>query len=181
MDFSKVTMVGTRTLTILYRIGYWAILIAFALVLLLYFLLVILVRYDSLTVSQPRDGLRQWAPEYAQVYDVVLTVYSPYCEGECSDEQLEPFLKARTLALRDDWPDVVDKLSARWRWRKAEVDGVWGYELRDDFFRLMAEVGGPEALKQCAPTVSWGFVSRIRLTESFKGVRCNGKEYMLRY
>ena len=139
----------------------------------------LMLAMDFFRVSQPREGLEKFAPEYMSVFADI----QQSCGGtnKCSKEQLDAFLQARDVALEQEWPQVVEKLSQRWRWGIRMVGGSSNPTVvEQDFFRLMSEAGGREGLQRCFPLVRWKKLG-LYFHHDFIGVSCSGKELSMTY
>jgi hypothetical protein len=151
-----------------------SILMVLTLGLLALWLAVALVLYhtvvaDWFTFEQPRDALRNGHTHH---YEQVVELAEAHCvERRCSDEEWQTFFVARDAALQADWSELLDTMLQSWRWRRYSG---WGYTLRDDFFRLVEEVGGRDAASHCHPKVQWT-VWGDSLNPSFIGLVCEGK------
>jgi hypothetical protein len=155
----------------------WLILAGFAsLILLLGLFIAFLFWEEAHRFSQPRDALPH-APSYVQVH----TDAERYCSVGCSQEQLDLFLEARDEAVIADWPKLLEVTMQNWRWHQHSfVQFSMGWQIRDDYFNLIELVGGRTAAEQCTPIVDWN-VRGTYIQESFKGLLCNDREYLLTY
>ncbi len=136
------------------------------------------VRDMIMSYSQPRDFLMR-----VPVYEQTRSDLANYCgDHNCSQEQVDLFIKKRDKVLKKTWPDLVIYLTDTRRWQKHYVPGKGnGYAIRDDFYRIVEEVGGVEALKRCTPVVSWYITGGGYVYHSFAGVKCDDKEYKLMF
>ncbi|MFT5849472.1 MAG: hypothetical protein ACI9H6_000280 [Patiriisocius sp.] len=131
---------------------------------------------ETFRFSQPRDALSH-APQYVQVHEDAET----YCVTRCSQEQLDMFLKAREVALSKEWPDLLEVMTQRWRWKKHTfVEFSMGHQIRDDFYILIDQVGGASAAADCLPLVEWTAGSS-NIQEAFLGFVCDGGEFRLKF
>jgi hypothetical protein len=131
---------------------------------------------ETYKFSQPRDALDH-APIYVQVHEDA----ERYCLTRCSQDQLDLFLQVRDKALTSGWPKLLDVTMQNWRWHKhMSLDYNMGWTIRDDFFTLIESIGGRTAAAQCTPIVRWT-VRSTYIQDSFRGLMCDGKEYLLTY
>lgn len=133
---------------------------------------------ESGSFRQPRDALL----EYSFGYEKVFTDADFYGDANSPQGFVDEFLEARNQVLALEWWLVVEALADKSKWLPIEMadPNLSEWAVRDDFYRMVDEIGGFEALKGCSPVVKWEFAGPS-LTHEFRGVDCGAVQHRLKY